>query len=131
MVLKVRATPVEQRTQLINAMRGHAGEFGVISGRGTGKVAALRAEIGADTAIPPVAHDMLALLGEHMDQLDCRINALEAEFEAMHKANAISQLLATAVRGVKMWASRDFLVPRCFGWRALVEPPKQKKARNL
>ena len=58
MVLKVRATLVEQRTQLINAMRGHAGEFGVISGRGTGKVAALRAEIAADTAIPPVAHEM-------------------------------------------------------------------------
>src|SRR5580693_8957830 len=45
MVLKVRATLVEQRTQLINAVRGHAGEFGVISGRGTGKVAALLAAI--------------------------------------------------------------------------------------
>ena len=95
MVLKVRATLVEQRTQLINAMRGHAGEFGVISGRGTGKVAALRAEIAADTAIPPVAHEMLALLGEQMDHLDCRIKALEAKLEAMHKANAISRLLAT------------------------------------
>jgi transposase len=95
MVLKVRATLVEQRTQLINAMRGHAAEFGVISGRGTGKVAALLAAIAADTAIPPVAQEMLALLGAQIDQLDCRIKALEAKLEAMHKANAISQLLAT------------------------------------
>jgi transposase len=91
MVLKLRATLVEQRTQLINAMRGHAAEFGVISGRGTGKAAALLAVIAADTAIPPVAQEMLGLLGEQIDHLDCRIKALEA----MHKANAISQLLAT------------------------------------
>ena len=95
MVLKLRATLVEQRTRLINAMRGHAAEFGVISGRGTGKAAALLAVIAADTAIPPVAQEMLGLLGEQIDHLDCRIKALEAKLEAMHKANAISQLLAT------------------------------------
>ena len=38
---------------------------------------------------------MLGLLGEQIDHLDCRIKALEAKLEAMHKANAISQLLAT------------------------------------
>jgi len=95
MVLKVRATLVEQRTQLINAMRGHAAEFGVISGRGTGKVTALLAAIAADTAIPPAAQEMLALLGEQIAHLDCRIKALEVKLEATHKANATSQLLAT------------------------------------
>jgi transposase len=96
MVLKVRATLVEQRTQLINAMRGHAGEFGVVSGRGTSKVTGLLAAIAADTAIPPVGQEMLGLLGEQIEHLDCRIKALEAKLEAMHRANAISQLLATA-----------------------------------
>jgi transposase len=96
LVLKVRATLVEQRTQLINALRGHAGEFGVVCGRGTGKVTALLAALAAETAIPPVGQEMLALLGEQIEQLDCRIKALEAKLEAMHKANAISQLLATA-----------------------------------
>ena len=95
MVLKVRATLVEQRTQLINAMRGHAAEFGVISGRGTGKVAALLAAIAADPEIPPVAQEMLALLGEQIEHLDGRIKTLEQQLAAMHKANAISQLLAT------------------------------------
>jgi transposase len=45
MVLKVRTTLVEQRTQLINALRGHAAEFGLIAAQGTGKVAALLAAI--------------------------------------------------------------------------------------
>ena len=95
LVLKVRAALVEQRTQLINALRGHAAEFGVIAGKGTGKVAALLAAIAADATIPPVGKEMLALLGAQIAQLDERIAALEAKVNAMHKANAISQLLAT------------------------------------
>jgi transposase len=96
MVLKVRATLVEQRTQLINALRGHATEFGVVTGKGTAKVAALLAAIEAEATIPAVGKEMLALLGEQIAHLDGRIQALEKKVNAMHKANAISQLLATA-----------------------------------
>ncbi len=127
MVLKLRATLVEQRTRLINAMRGHAAEFGVISGRGTGKAAALLAVIAADTAIPPVAQEMLGLLGEQIDHLDCQIKALEAKLEAMHKANAISQLLATVpgigpIIGLKL---RD----RCRSGGVRLRPPSGRLAR--
>ena len=34
MVLKVRETLIGQRTALINTVRGHAAEFGVIAGKG-------------------------------------------------------------------------------------------------
>ena len=96
MVMKVRATLVEQRTQLINTLRGHATEFGMVAAPGTGKVATLLAAIAAEATIPPVAKEMLALLGQEIEHLDGRIKALEARLGAMHKANAISQLLATA-----------------------------------
>ncbi|HUB14637.1 MAG TPA: IS110 family transposase [Acetobacteraceae bacterium] len=96
LVLKVRATLVDQRTQLINALRGHATEFGVVAGKGTAKVAALLAAIAAEATIPAVGQEMLALLGEQIEHLDGRIQALEAKVAAMHKSNAISQLLATA-----------------------------------
>jgi transposase len=33
-VLKVRETLVGQRTRLVNALRGHAAEFGAIAARG-------------------------------------------------------------------------------------------------
>lgn len=96
LVLKVRATLVDQRTQLINALRGHATEFGVVAGTGTGKVIALLAAIEAEATVPAVGKEMLALLGAQIAHLDGRIAALEAKISAMHKANAISQLLATA-----------------------------------
>jgi transposase len=96
MVLKLRDTLVGQRTQMINALRGHAAEFGVIAGKGTGKVTALLTAIAADPSIPSVAKEMLALLGEQIEHLDGKIAALEVELTAMHKANPVSRLLATA-----------------------------------
>jgi transposase len=41
MVLKVRETLIGQRTALINTVRGHAAEFGVIAGKGAGKIVPL------------------------------------------------------------------------------------------
>ena len=38
---------------------------------------------------------MLALLGQEIEHLDTRIKEIEAKLTAMHKANAVSQLLAT------------------------------------
>ncbi len=70
MVLKVRATLVEQRTQLINALRGHAAEFGMIAAQGTGKLGALLAAIAAEASIPLVGKAMLALLGQQIEHLD-------------------------------------------------------------
>ena len=96
LVLKVRATLVEQRTQLINALRGHAAEFGLVAGKGTPKVPVLLAAIAAEAAIPAVGKEMLALLGTQIEHLDERIQALEVKITAMHKTNAVSKLLATA-----------------------------------
>jgi len=96
MVLKVRDTLLGQRTRLINTLRGHAAEFGLVAGKGTGKVAALLAAVAAETAIPAVAREMMALLGEEIEHLATRLATLEAKLMAMHKDNAISQLLATA-----------------------------------
>ena len=41
MVLKVRETLIGQRTALINTVRGHAAEFGVIAGKGAGQIGAV------------------------------------------------------------------------------------------
>lgn len=42
MVLKVRETLVYQRTQLANALRGHAAELGVIAAKGISQITPLR-----------------------------------------------------------------------------------------
>ncbi len=55
MVLKVRETWIGQRTQLVNTLRGHAAEFGVVAGKGTNRIAPLLEAIEAETAIPSEA----------------------------------------------------------------------------
>jgi len=95
MVLKVRETLVGQRTQLVNALRGHAAEFGLIAPKGISRTTALLAAIEAETAISAAAREMLALLGRQIEQLDTQLKALEAKIVAMHKANPVSRLLAT------------------------------------
>jgi transposase len=96
MVMKVRATLGDQRTQLINALRGHAAEFGVIAAKGTANIPPLLTAIAAETTIPALAREMMALLGQQIDQLNGQLAGLEARLGAMHRDNAISQLLATA-----------------------------------
>jgi len=54
-ILKHREMLVGQRTQAINALRGHAAEFGVVAAKGIVKVAALLAVLAADNAIPATA----------------------------------------------------------------------------
>ena len=95
MVLKVRETLVNQRTQLVNALRGHAAEFGVIAAKGISQITPLLEAIEAATTIPSEAKDMLALLGQEIEHLDPRLNELEAKLSAAHKTNAVSQRLAT------------------------------------
>ena len=95
MVLKVRETLVGQRTLLVNTLRGHAAEFGMIAGKGLSQVSPLLTAIERETTIPPEARDMAALLGRQIEDLDTRIKELDAKLTAVHKANAVSQRLAT------------------------------------
>jgi transposase len=95
MVLKVRETLICQRTQLVNALRGHAAEFGLIAAKGINQILPLLAAVAAEPAIPPEAREMLSLLGRQIEHLDVQLTALEAKIVAMHKANPVSRLLAT------------------------------------
>lgn len=95
MVLKVRESLVAQRTLLVNTLRGHAAEFGVIAGKGISKIGPLLFAIEQETAIPPEAKDMAVLLGQQIADLDTKIKGIEVKLAAAHKANAVSQRLAT------------------------------------
>ena len=91
----MRETLVGQRTQLANTLRGHAAEFGVVAGKGIKQIGPLLEAIEADTAIPTEARDMMALLGREIEHLDAKLAEPEVKLIAMHKANPLSQLLAT------------------------------------
>jgi len=95
MVLKVRETLVGQRTLLVNTLRGHGAEFGVIAAKGLHHVGPLLSAIERETAIPPEAKDMAALLGQQIEELNTRIKELDVKLTTAHKANEVSQRLAT------------------------------------
>jgi transposase len=93
-VLSARELLVGQRTQLINALRGHAAEFGVVAPKGTSQVATLLVAIAGNDAVPQAARELLALLGRQVDHLDREIARLDAKMLVQHKANPVSRLLA-------------------------------------
>lgn len=94
MVLSVRALLVKQRTQLVNAVRGHAAEFGVIAPKGVGHAGALVGRALADPAMPAAAQEMMTLLGNEVARLDRELAALDRQVLAQHRANPLSRLLA-------------------------------------
>ena len=99
MILSVRELLVKQHTQLVNALRGHASEFGVIAAKGTGHVEGLLERIAADPAVPAPAQAMFVELGERIAELRTRLAELDRKLAGLHKANPLSQQLA-AVPGI-------------------------------
>jgi transposase len=96
MVLRVRELLVKQRTALINAIRGHAAEFGVTAAKGPVKVGELLQRVHAEeAAVPAPAREMLSLLAGQLDAVETRLKTLEGQLMAVHKENQACQCLAT------------------------------------
>jgi transposase len=98
MDLGARDLLVRQRTQLVNAVRGHAAEFGIVTGKGIARIEPLLQKI-ADTDMPQAAKTTLAHLGRIVAQLDEQLAEVDRRLVARHKANPVSQRLA-AVPGI-------------------------------
>ena len=94
MLLTVRELLVRQRTQLVNALRGHAAEFGLVAAKGDKGLAALRREIAVEEDLPAAAREALELLGDEIDRIAARLAPMEKALMAQHKTNGVSRLLA-------------------------------------
>jgi transposase len=95
MLLKVRDLVLKQRTMLINAIRGHAAEFGVIGAKGPQKITDLLQRVSEDGNLPALAREMLSSLAGQLAAIEVRLEGLEAKLMARHKADPRSRLLAT------------------------------------
>ena len=94
MLLSVQELLTRQRTRLVNALRGHAAEFGLVAPLGRKGVGQLRAEIAADATLPRAAAAALDLLGREIDRLEARLAEIDAKLTRQHKASPTSQRLA-------------------------------------
>jgi transposase len=92
-LLSVRELLVRQRTQLVNALRGQAAEFGVVAGKGIAKVDSLLQAIAGSSECPLPARAAMALLGQEIAHLDETLKGIDADLKRQHKANSTSRLL--------------------------------------
>ena len=106
MLLTVRELLVRQRTQLVNALRGHATEMGLVAPVGGKGLAMLRSEIEADATLPEAATEALRLLGREVDQLK-QGAAIDKNLLAQHKADPDSRRLS-AIPGVGPMSALSF-----------------------
>jgi transposase len=96
MLHKVRDLLVRQRTMLINALRGHLAEFGIIAARGPGGVtAAIAALHEAQDSLPALARVALHSLVDQLRIVRDEVVKVEKRIVAQHRADEASRRLAT------------------------------------
>jgi transposase len=107
-IFRTRDLLVRQRTQLINALRGHLAEFGHIARKGPGHVARLAELVRDPTSdLPAEARAVLLITVETLEVLHARVRGLDREIEARAKRSpparrlmsvpGVGPILATAM----------------------------------
>jgi transposase len=94
-MLGVRDLLIKQRTMLINAIRGHAAEFGVTVAKGPEQMPELLRRLASSEGVPALAREMIGELASQLPRLDAKLKAIEARLMTWHRQDQTSQLLAT------------------------------------
>jgi transposase len=94
MLAGLREQMVARRTQLSNAIRGYAAEFGITAAKGLDKIEPLLAELVQDESVPAMARELFAVQGREYAQLQGELKAIEIRLRAWHRTNADSRRLA-------------------------------------
>jgi transposase len=119
-VFRARDLLVRQRTQCINAMRGHLSEYGYVFPQGITHAEAVMAPIeDPDTSLPDTARSVLKVLADTFRALEVRIAELDAEIDRRAKADPVARRLMT-IPGIGPIAATAItaLVPAPEGFRA-------------
>src|SRR5438045_3777507 len=94
---RTRERMMRQRTQLINALRAHLAELGIVAAMGDKGVTELLMIVADedDGRLPVEARASLALLAAQLNALQMLIGSLEKQIKMQHRANPASQRLET------------------------------------
>ena len=94
MLVGLRDRLVRNRTQLSNAIRGYAAEFGLTAAKGEAHLNPLLMRIQADESLPALARELFAIQAEEYQQLRAQIDDVDARLMAWHRADECSRRLA-------------------------------------
>ena len=96
MLFRTRDLLVRERTQTINALRGHLAEFGVVAPQGRAKITQLVGVLeDGDSALPEAVVELGRLLLERIDDLDEKIDGLDRRLRASARENEETARLMT------------------------------------
>lgn len=96
MLHKVRDLLVRQRTMLINALRGHLAEFGIVAIRGPAGIKAAIEELHLmQNSLPALARVALHRLVDRLEAVGAEIRKAEKEILAWCRDDAVSRRLMT------------------------------------
>jgi len=101
MIHRTRQLFVRQRTMLINSIRAHMAEYGIVAGVGRNGVEALMVVIakGEDDRIPPEARICLMALAAQLDLMKQQIVDSDRRILEWHRSNELSRRLE-AIPGI-------------------------------
>jgi transposase len=131
MIFRLRDLLVGQRTQTVNALRGHLAEFGVITAKGRENIDKLRSALERDeeTAdIPASVRHMAQLCFDQIDDLSRRITDLDAQIAAASRCSRFSARLQRMpgigpITSMALAALRTGACPGLPGARSSRAPP--------
>jgi transposase len=97
MLHRARDLLMRQRTQVINALRAHLAEFGIVAPQGRQGVKELLLIIagGEDERLPVDAHASLVVLSAEFTAMQTMIGSIEKRILALHCSNEASRRLET------------------------------------
>ncbi len=95
MVFRGRDLLVGQRTQIINALRGHMAEHGWVAPKGPSHIARLAELLDDETAVPAAARPVLEAMLEMLAELDRRIAMLDREIARRAREDETARRLMT------------------------------------
>jgi transposase len=93
MLIGVRDRLIRNRTQLANAIRGYAAEFGLIAAKGLRNIEPLLERIAADEMVPELARALFAQQGRDLARLEEELDEVEAKLAAWHRTDECGRRL--------------------------------------
>jgi transposase len=93
---RARELLIRQRTMLVNALRAHLAEFGIVGAQGIHRVCDLVAIVGdeADTRVPAIARQVLRVVADQIAVVQNAISEIDARILHWHRSSEVSQRLA-------------------------------------
>src|SRR5450755_391739 len=94
---RTRDVLIRQRTQIINALRAHLAELGIVAAQGDAGVNELRAIVADDreTRLPIDARASVIVLAAQLEALQTLIGSIEKRIKMQHRSNETSQRVET------------------------------------